>query len=275
MAAHGVLDRIRRAGLLVPLVSALAGGAVLVSLGNWQMSRKAWKEGLIATIAAGATAPPIPWSGLAHANCDVPVAGATGISPCEFRRVRLTGTFDHTRERHVYAGAQRLEGKSIAGYFVFAPFLIVGGAPTGKAAILVNRGFVPEQLKSAADRADGQIAGSAEIITQIRTRQIRSWFDGADNPEANVYYVRDPPVLAPSIASTPSGASPGLDPRLQYLEVVEGTPPGGFPRPLAGAVQLPNRHLEYALTWYGLALTLAAVFAAFAYTRWKSVDDGE
>jgi surfeit locus 1 family protein len=31
-----------------------------------------------------------------------------------------------------------------------------------------------------------------------------------------------------------------------------------------------NRHLEYALTWYGLALTLIGVYAAFAMSRLRN-----
>lgn len=275
MAAHGVFDRMRRAGLVVPLLLAFASGAFLVSLGNWQMSRKAWKEGLIETIAAGARAAPLTLTELSHMRCDVILAGAAEISPCEFRRVRLTGAFEHAGERHVYAGSQRLDGQTVPGYFVFTTFYCLVRAETPPAMILVNRGFVPEPLKSAATRLPGQIEGPVEIIAQIRSRQARAWFDGADNPQANVYYVRDPVALDTRLASTPLGSNPGLDPRLQYLEIVEGAPTRGFPRPLAGTIQLPNRHLEYALTWYGLAATLAGVFAAFAYARWKSVDDGD
>ena len=47
--------------------------------------------------------------------------------------------------------------------------------------------------------------------------------------------------------------------------------PGGFPRGGATRLVLPNRHLEYALTWYGLALTLIGVFTAFARGRLRSL----
>jgi surfeit locus 1 family protein len=48
--------------------------------------------------------------------------------------------------------------------------------------------------------------------------------------------------------------------------------PGGFPKGGVTRLELPNRHLEYALTWYGLAAALVAVFAAFAVTRWRQPD---
>ena len=45
------------------------------------------------------------------------------------------------------------------------------------------------------------------------------------------------------------------------------SPPGGLPRGGVTRLDLPNRHLEYALTWYGLALTLIGVYGAFAASR--------
>jgi surfeit locus 1 family protein len=49
----------------------------------------------------------------------------------------------------------------------------------------------------------------------------------------------------------------------------EPAPPGGFPKGGTTRLELPNRHLEYALTWYGLAAALVVIFAAFAITRWR------
>ena len=49
------------------------------------------------------------------------------------------------------------------------------------------------------------------------------------------------------------------------------TPPaGGQPLPLAGKIELPNRQLEYALTWFSLAATLFAVFVIFASRRYNN-----
>jgi surfeit locus 1 family protein len=51
-------------------------------------------------------------------------------------------------------------------------------------------------------------------------------------------------------------------------------PPGGFPKGGVTRLELPNRPLEYALTWYGLAAALVGVFAAFAVTRWHQPGPG-
>ena len=44
-------------------------------------------------------------------------------------------------------------------------------------------------------------------------------------------------------------------------------PPGGLPKPGKIEVKMPNKHLEYALTWFGLALALAGVYVAWLAGR--------
>ena len=46
--------------------------------------------------------------------------------------------------------------------------------------------------------------------------------------------------------------------------------PGGWPRGGTTVLKLPNRHLEYAVTWFGLAATLIGVFGAFAVARLRA-----
>ncbi len=40
-------------------------------------------------------------------------------------------------------------------------------------------------------------------------------------------------------------------------------PPGGLPKPGKIEVKMPNNHLQYALTWFGLALALGGVYVAW------------
>jgi len=48
-----------RRGVLIPSIAAAMAFAVLLSLGLWQLDRKAWKEGLIATLEQRLSAPPV------------------------------------------------------------------------------------------------------------------------------------------------------------------------------------------------------------------------
>jgi surfeit locus 1 family protein len=47
-------------------------------------------------------------------------------------------------------------------------------------------------------------------------------------------------------------------------------PPGGLPKGGVTRIALPNRHLEYAVTWYGIALTLVGVYLVFAINRLRA-----
>lgn len=263
-----MLSRFRAAGLIWPTVLAVLGLAVLIGLGTWQLQRKAWKEALIRTIDARAAVAPLAHEQTVALKCSTADEGLE--QSCEYRRVRLRGRFDNAGERHVFAGVQGTAGGGKLGYWVFTPFYPSAPDPLrpGKPATAkyVNRGFVPAEMKMPEQRGSGQLTGDVDIVAQIRTRQLRSWFDGADDASKNIYYVRDPRDFGVTYGKqVPNTFLLNAD--WLYLELVEGAPPGGFPLPMAGHVEIANRHLEYVLTWYGLALTLIGVYAAFVRSR--------
>ena len=88
----------------------------------------------------------------------------------------------------------------------------------------------------------------------MRWPDARHWFSPADDPLHNLWFTRDP--LA--IAVTPRGFR--LRSRRSMSSRRSPTPPGGLPQPGKLVVQLRNEHLQYAVTWYGLALVLVVVF---------------
>jgi surfeit locus 1 family protein len=134
---------------------------------------------------------------------------------------------------------------------VFTPARLPGGA-----LVLVNRGFVPENRRDPASRAQGQIAGPAEIVGALRWPEHRSWFSPADDPRKNLWFTRDPQAIA---------AGKGIGPVAPfYVEQEAPVPPGGLPQPGKLAVTLRNAHLQYAITWYGLAMVLVVMFVVWA-----------
>jgi len=234
-------------GLLIPAVLAFA---VLVALGTWQIERKAWKEELIATLterlAAPASALPAPstWPSLDQASD-------------EYRRVKFSATFDHGKESLVYGAASSFRPDVAGpGYWIFTPARLADGG-----FVIVNRGFVPQRRQDATSRAEGQIAGAVEIVGAMRWPEARHWFSPVDDPARNLWFVRDPLAIADA---------KGLNQRLRpvapfYVEQESPIPPGGLPQPGKIAVSLANNHLQYAVTWYGLALVLVVVFVVWAF----------
>jgi surfeit locus 1 family protein len=237
-----------RRGLVVPALFTLVGLALLIGLGVWQLERKAWKEALIAAItrrmnaAPLALPPPARWASLVAAHD-------------EFTRVTFRADFENDREALVFAGASAFRPDvSGTGYWVFTPARLSNGA-----RVVVNRGFVPEANKDPASRAAGLVTGPVEIVGVLRWPERAGWFTPAGDPAANLWFARDPLAIA--------AAKGWGDVAPFYVEQEAPTPPGGLPTPGKLVVNLPNNHLQYALTWFGLAAVLAGVFAAFARAR--------
>lgn len=255
-----MLRKFHRAGLLGPTIATLAALAILLGLGRWQWHRKAWKEAVITTIDTRAKAAPVDFDALAGRDC---AALAKGDLPqsCEYLAVRISGTFDHVNERHVYTGIAVPAGGGIGGqgYWIMTPFKLAGAAGT----IAVSRGFVPEGAKAPQARAQGEIEGETTLVALYRAAEPRGTFTAANDAQKNIWFLRDPAELFPA-----DGPVAIMHPD-RYFDVLSPTPPGGLPAPTAGRIDIPNRHLEYALTWWGLAVTLLGVYAAFVMSHLK------
>lgn len=255
-----MLSRLAQAKLLLPTIFTLVGLAILVGLGTWQWNRKTWKETILATLKTRGTGPALQatnlWPGLpCHDQLNTGLA-----NPCEYQPVAIRGTFDHSRERHIFTAAPQVPGLgSGRGFWVFTPLLLDGSGKT----VFVNRGFVPEDRKEPAKRVLGQTSQSVEVAGLYRSAQERATFDGQNDPATNIWYVRSPNELWPPQPEGP------INEMWAYIDQTGPVPAGGWPLPLAGKVELSNRHLEYAITWYGLAVTLAGVFGTYAWGRLK------
>jgi len=240
-----MLQSLKRAGLIWPTVLAIAGLAVLIGLGTWQLQRKQWKDQLIAKIAARVVASPVPLSEAQQAS----LAGGD----IEYLHVTAKGRLHHDQERYLYAPA-----KSGLGWHVYAP---LEWAPSQ--VVWVNRGFVPDARKDPASRREGQPPGEVEVRGLVRVPHGPGLFAPANDVARNLWYW-------PDVTAMHSSAFGGTDVRDSSVWIdadAQSGPPGGLPRGGVTRLDLPNRHLEYALTWYGLALTLIGVYGAFAAGR--------
>ena len=178
----------------------------------------------------------------------------------EFRKVRVKGTFLHEFEAPVHGLAPGQRGAPVQGFFLMTPLRL----PTG-GIVMVNRGFVPTELRDPAARPESRPIGEVAVTGLVRAPESRTWFTPDDVPDRNRWYTRDPQAIA---------AAGGLERTAPFYVEADATPnPGGWPRGGQTRLDLPNNHLQYALTWFGIALTLVGVFAAFARRRVKAVDE--
>lgn len=235
----------RRRSWLTLLVPAVLVFCFLIGLGVWQLQRKAWKEGLIAELTERLAAPPealpLPksWPQLQQARD-------------EYRRVEFKAEFEPSRDALVYASAAAFRPDvSGPGYWVFTPARLADGS-----VVIVNRGFVPEGRQDPKSRPGGQVSGTVDIVGVMRWPDTRHWFTPSDDPIHNLWFARDP--LAIAAAKNIGPVAPF------YVEQESPVPPGGLPQPGKLVVSLPDNHLQYAITWFGLAAVLVGVTVSFA-----------
>jgi surfeit locus 1 family protein len=236
-------ERLWQAGLLWPTAASLALFLILAGLGSWQLERKEWKEALIAKIAARVSAPAVD---LAQAE-----AMARAGDDIAYLHVVARGRFLHDKERYLYAPAA-----AALGWHVYTPLELVPGR-----VVWVNRGFVPDAEKAQDSRAPGLVTGEVEVRGLVRPYATRGAFQPDNDVAHNLWYWPD--VEAMSASAFPRVARPPFAIDADRWPAA----PGGLPQGGVTRLQLPNRHLEYALTWYGLALTLIAVYFALAAGR--------
>jgi len=223
------------------MATTLAGLAVLIGLGLWQLERKAWKEGLIATLGerlgAAPVALPAPseWPRLARESS-------------EFLRVSVRVEFREADDALLYTGASALrDDVKSPGYFVFAPARIATGEQ-----VTINRGYVRVRTYPAPPR-------SMDIVGVLRWPEAPNWFVADHDSSGAIWFVRDPARMAQVRGWGPVAPF--------YIEQEAPVLSAGAPLPAALRVRLRNDHLQYALTWFSLAGILAVVFGLWSMRR--------
>jgi surfeit locus 1 family protein len=220
--------------------------AMLLLLGNWQLQRLAWKEGLLATIETRLRQAP--------ESLDAVLAAWQQNGDVDYLPVTFEGRFLHDREQHFLATH---DGQS--GWYVYTPMQLSDGR-----MLIVNRGYVPYDLKQADKRSWQPIAGPVTIVGLARNPLDRK--PGSlvpDNaPAERTWYWKDHATMAQAMALQEDLLLPFfVDVASTDGEVAAG-PVGGVTR-----VALPNNHLQYAVTWFGLAAALAVVAGVFLWRR--------
>ena len=221
------------------VLATLAGLAILVTLGAWQVKRLAWKEALLAQLAANAAAPPV----------DLPTAYnmARAGSNVEFVRVKFTGTYKTDAWMKMLSSYQRGQGWTI----------LEPAASSDGWVVIVDRGKLPGQRLENFD----QPQGPQEIEGVIRTHPYgQGFFDPANDPQANMWHWWDVDAMLAA-----SGLAADMRPFPYVVQLLPGSTTAEFPRPEEPKADLANNHLGYAITWFGLAATLLGVAGFYIF----------
>jgi surfeit locus 1 family protein len=224
------------------LLASGLGILILCALGAWQIARLGEKEKLLAELDARASAPPLSLSqALAKYEAGEDIA---------FLHVEARGTFVQERELHKQAAF-----KGGPGWQVITPFISDG------IAVLVDRGAVPDQFKTYASRTEN--AAPTQISGVVRTHQGgRGIFDPDNDEVGNIWYWWDLPAMQAAASLPPTvKVAPFV---LQLLPQ-----PGGpkYPQASPPDTGIRNNHLQYAITWFSLAVVLAVIALLFALSQ--------
>ena len=221
-------------------VAVIPAMIILLGLGTWQVQRLEWKREQIELRQERAKASPIAIAEVLEAPDEK-----------EFFHVEATGRFRHDKELHL--AARSLNGN--VGLHIVTPFEMTDGR-----FLLVNRGWVPSAKRDPATRSEGQVDGEVTIGGLLRLGGWKGYnFVKPENdPAKNFWFYVDFEAMT---------AASGLENVVStaYLDAGPAKNPGGFPIGGQTRINLRNDHFQYALTWYALALILAAVYFVFHF----------
>ena len=229
-----------RPGLAATLFT-LAAVAIMVGLGTWQVERLAWKNALIDRIESGMRAAPAPLP-----------SWVENPAEWDFRRVSVTGQFLHDYELDL--AARSMNGR--VGYQIVTPLKRDDGT-----LVLVNRGWVPLEKRDPGSRPEGLPAGTVTVEGVARVPAEQGWMQPDNDPAKNMWFWYDISAMAAQ-----AGAGSG-NPLPVVIEAGNAPNPGGFPIGGQTNVNIANNHLQYAFTWYSLAITLIVIYFVFHWRR--------
>lgn len=215
------------------VVIGVAGLAVLIALGVWQVQRLAWKEAILAQIDARLTAAatPLPQTISADQN--------------RWQSVALTGRFVGP-DLPVLA-SRKGDG---AGYRLIAAFETEAGRK-----ILIDRGFVAEPALKGLPAPEG----AAQITGNLHWPDEKDSYTPPPDTTRGIWFARE---LGPMAAAL------GTEPVLVVARSVTPPAPGVQPWPVDSST-IPNNHLQYAITWFGLAIVWAGMTLLFIRRNWR------
>ncbi|WP_430440450.1 SURF1 family protein [Shinella sp.] len=247
----GAMPRKSRGVAILMGAAFVVALAILLSLGTWQLQRLYWKEQLLSDMAARRIAAPVSLA-------DIEAMAARG-EDIEYSPVTVSGVFANNKERHFFA-----TWRGQTGYHVYTPLQLADGR-----FLFVNRGFTPFEAKEPEMRKQGQLTGLQSVtgLARARLAEKPSSIVPDNDLSKNIFYWKDLDAMAATTGIPADRLVPF------FVDAGDAPNPKGLPIGAVTQFDLPNNHLQYAVTWYGLAAALVGV-GLFAVLRRKTARPG-
>jgi surfeit locus 1 family protein len=230
----------------LPVLTAVTAGllSILVGLGVWQIERLHWKLGLIASVKHNMTLPPL--------LLDEALKLGDGA---QYHRVLLDGWFLNDKEALVYTTGP--DGAPV--YHVLTPF-----ETRDRRIVMVDRGFIPPALRDPRTRKP---VDERVIVGVWHSPPARGFFTPVPDLARRVWY--SPDVKSMAAADHVNLVTDAL------VEADAAPNPGGWPKGGQTQVTFRNEHLQYAVTWFGMAWALLIVYFLYHKSRGRLVIGGK
>ena len=228
--------------------------ALFVGLGVWQLQRRIEKHALIAALTEQLAAPPQGLPSPSQWNTLKPASD-------EFRRVRFAATYQPLPDAMVYSSGSAVRGDiSGPGTWAFLPARLSDGE-----TVVVNAGFVQNTMqdRDVEDRAVARLITHEPVTLTgyIRFPEAAGVLTPKENTAKRLWFTRDHLAMARAL-----GWGEGDKPVAPfYIDLEQPAPVSGVPKPGPLEVHLKDDHMQYAITWFGLAI---AVVVAFGVWLW-------
>jgi cytochrome oxidase assembly protein ShyY1 len=222
--------------------------ALFVGLGVWQLQRRVWKHRLIAVLTERLAAEPVPlppasqWDALTQGRD-------------EFRRISFSATYQALPDVMVFSSGSAVRPDvSGPGTWAFIPARLASGE-----TVVVNTGFVQNtmQERGQEDRAiKPLVTGAPATLTgYIRFPEKAGVLTPQENPSKRLWFTRDHLAMARALGW---GAVAPF-----YIDLEQPVPASGIPKPGPLEVHLRDEHMQYAITWFSLAIAVIIAFVVW------------
>lgn len=216
---------------VIPTILTIPALILLLGLSMWQFQRLQWKQGIINNITEQSQIAPI----------DLP----ENMEDMTYRKVILKGEFLNEDEIHMYGGSRQFKGAP--GYYIITPMRLVDNR-----IVLVNRGWVPEKIKSAQKRPETILTGEVEIVGSIMPAETKTLYIHDNQPNRNLWFYVNLNEIR-NFLKLPIGD----------FYVLAKDIPDVLPRGRDLNASLRNNHLGYALTWLFSAIALMVIYILY------------
>ena len=216
-------------------IFALPSFLILIILGSWQVQRLSWKSDLISNYNNNFQQAPITVKELLKDRKNN-----------KFRRTVIYGEYDHANEIQIIG--KTYEGN--AGFHIITPFILENNE-----IIYINRGWVPKKYADKKTRKFSLLEDKVRVVGLVRLPQKKGYFVPENEPENGFWFTIIPEELNRHLNI--------IGEKEFYIDELNIDEKLKLPMPANGKVQVPNNHLQYAITWYSLALGLLIVYFAW------------